>query len=122
MDTSSTEVASPDQQPSQSISELISKGWTQKAEGKYDEAEASFRKALSLDSQSVEANYGIALTLKAQDRRQESIQGFEKVIELVDSRVEDRTRGEMLKRLSQAHINQLRSGDWGLEKEMWKRK
>ena len=111
-----------EQAPSQTIAEIINKGWLQKAEGKYDDAEASFRMAVSIDSDSIEAHYGLGMALKGQDRRQESIKSFEKVLELVDIRVEDRTRGEMLKRLAHAHVNQLRSGDWGLEKEIWKHK
>lgn len=102
--------------------DIISKGWEYKANGKFDDAEASFRKAISLDPKSVEAYYGLGLTLKAQDRRQDSIKGFEQVLVLISTDLEDRTRGEMLRRLAMAHINQLRSGDWGLEKEIWKKK
>ena len=102
--------------------EYINKGWEFKASGKFDDAETNFRKAISLDPSSVEAYYGLSLTLKAQDRRQESIAGFEKVLELIDLGMEDHVRGEMLRRLALAHINQLRSGDWALEKEIWKHK
>jgi tetratricopeptide (TPR) repeat protein len=112
---SSTTDAVSNRHPSQTIVDLINKGWMLKAERKYEEAEASFRKALSIDGNSGEAYYGLGLTLKAQDRRQDSIKSFEKALELIDTHVEDRTRGEMLKRLANAHINQLRSGDWGLE-------
>jgi tetratricopeptide (TPR) repeat protein len=101
-------------------SEYINKGWEQKSSGKLDEAEASFRKAISLESRSVEAYYGLALILKIQDRRQESIKSFEKVIELINSSDEDKVRGKMLQRLSKGHINQLSCGDWNLEKEIWK--
>ncbi len=105
-----------------STGEFIKKGWEFKASGKFDDAEASFRKAISVDPSSVEAYYGLSLTLKSQDRRQDSIAGFEKVLELIDLGMEDRVRGEMLRRLALAHINQLRSGDWNLEKEIWKHK
>jgi tetratricopeptide (TPR) repeat protein len=108
------------QETSSPTAEFIRKGWEFKASGKFDDAEANFRKAISMDPSSVEAYYGLSLTQKAQDHRQDSIAGFEKVLELIESGVEDRVRGEMLRRLALAHINQLRSGDWGLEKEIWK--
>jgi tetratricopeptide (TPR) repeat protein len=111
-----------EQKASGSTSEFIKQGWEFKTNGKFDDAEASFRKAISADPSSVEAYYGLSLTLKSQDRRQDSIAGFEKVLELIDLGSEDRVRGEMLRRLALAHINQLRSGDWNLEKEIWKRK
>lgn len=121
MTASNQETATEQKVPS-SVVELISKAWEMKAGGKFDDAEANFRKAISLDPTSVEAHYGLSLTLKSQDRRQESIAGFEKVLELIEQGVEDRVRGEMLRRLTLGHINQLRNGDWALEKEIWKRK
>lgn len=108
-------------QPS-STDEYIKQAWSLKASGKLDEAESYFRKAIEQKPEMIEANYGLGLTLKAQGRRQDSIQCFEKVIELIDKGIDDQTRGEMLRRLSLAHINQIRSGDWGLEKEIWKHK
>ncbi len=77
---------------------------------------------MALDSKSIEAHFGLGLTLKAQDRRQECIKSFEDVLGLIGEQVEDRSRAEMLKRLAHGHINQLRNGDWGLEKEIWKHK
>jgi tetratricopeptide (TPR) repeat protein len=102
-------------------SEQIREGWVLKASGKLDEAETSFRKAISEMPDSVEAYYGLALTLKLQGRKQESIKSFEKVIELVENDFPDVVRGHMLRRLCKGHINQLNIGDWNLEKEIWKR-
>ncbi len=121
MVTSNPEKIVVEKQPS-TIEEYIKQAWSQKASGKLDEAEAFFRKAITQKPEMIEAHYGLGLTLKAQGRRQDSIQCFEKVIELIDQGIDDRTRGEMLRRLSLAHINQIRSGDWGLEKEIWKHK
>ena len=113
---------SAEQKAPVSTAEFINKGWEYKTGGKFDDSEASFRKAISADPSSIEAYYGLSLTLKAQGRRQDSIAGFEKVLELIDLGIEDRVRGEMLRRLALGHINQLRSGDWNLEKEIWKHK
>lgn len=121
MIASNTEKIVEGKQPS-SVEEYINQAWSLKASGKLEEAEAFFRKAISQKPDLIEANYGLGLTLKAQGRRQDSIQCFERVIELIDKGIDDQTRGEMLRRLSLAHINQMRSGDWGLEKEIWKHK
>jgi tetratricopeptide (TPR) repeat protein len=110
-----------EKQPS-TAEEFVNLGWAKKASGNLDDAEANFRKAISQKPDLVEAHYGLGLVLKAQDRRQDCIQSCEKVIELIDRGIDDRVRGEMLRRLSLAHINQLRSGDWGLEQEIWKHK
>ena len=120
--TANNPETSTGQKTPSSASELINKAWELKASGKIDDAEVIFRKAIAIHPSSLEANYGLSLMLKSQDRRQESIAGFEKVLELIDQGVEDRARGEMLRRLALAHINHLRSGDWALEKEIWKHK
>lgn len=87
-----------------------------------DAAEENFRQALTLNPRSVDAYYGLGLVLKAQDRRQDAIQAFQKVIELIDAQaVEDRSRAQMLRRLSIGHMNQMKTGDWDLEKEIWGR-
>ena len=103
--------------------DFVSQGYTNKASGKFDDAEASFRKAIALDPGSYEAYYALGLALKAQDRRQESSQCFEKVLDLLSNETSiDVARAHMLQRLVKAHINQLRSGDWDLEKEIWQHK
>jgi len=102
--------------------DFILQGYMLKASGKFDDAEANFRKAISLEPASVEAYYALGLVLKAEDRRQDSIMCFEKVLGLIDADPKDAGRAHMLQRLVKAHINQLRSGDWDLEKEIWQHK
>ena len=70
---------------------------------------------------SINAYYGLGLILKVQGRKQESIDAFNKVIELLETDpIEEQARSEMLRRLSKAHINQMTTGDWGLDGEIWK--
>ena len=106
----------------QTAEDFIGQGWSYHASVKNDSAaENSFRQAISLSPNSVDAYYGLGLVLKAQARKQESINSFNKVIELLETNpTEEQARGEMLRRLSMAHINQMNSGDWGLEGEIWK--
>lgn len=87
-----------------------------------DAAEENFRQAIALNPKAVDAYYGLGLVLKAQDRRQEAILAFQQVVDLLATDiVEDRIRSQMLRRLSIGHMNQMKTGDWDLEKEIWKR-
>lgn len=106
----------------QTAEEFIDQGWSFHAQQKDETAaEESFRRAISLSPEYVDAYYGLGLVLKAQDRRQESMETFKDVVELIETNpTKEQARGEMMRRLSIAHINQMESGDWGLEGEIWK--
>jgi len=105
-----------------SESDYYEQGWLLHSSRKdEDAAEENFRQAIAFNPKFIDAYFGLGLVLKSQDRRQESIQAFQIVINLLESDpLEDRSRAEMLRRLALAHINQMRSGDWNLEKEIWK--
>jgi tetratricopeptide (TPR) repeat protein len=105
------------------VDDLLRSGWASFTKGDLDAAEANFRKASSLNPRSVEAHFALGISIKAQDRKKEAIKAFKQVITLIEENVlDDRTRGAMLRRLALGHINQANSGDWNLEKEIWKRK
>ena len=103
--------------------DFLRKGWMQHAGEKlYSSAEESFRRAISLSPNMVDAHYALGLVLKAQRRNAEAIQAFEKVVSLISAGVlEDHVRGTMLRRLALGHANQLTGGDWALEAEIWKK-
>jgi tetratricopeptide (TPR) repeat protein len=109
--------------PDKTYEDYYREGWSLHGIKKdEDAAEENFRQAIALNPKSVEAYYGLGLVLKAQDRRQEAIRAFRQVVDLLDAdTVEDRIRSQMLRRLSIGHINQMKTGDWDLEKEIWKR-
>jgi cytochrome c-type biogenesis protein CcmH/NrfG len=90
-----------------SYEDYYREGWTFHG-SKQDEtaAEESFRQAIALNPNSVEAYYGLGLVLKAQDRRQEAIPAFQKVVDLLEANpIDDRSRSQMLRRLSIGHMN-----------------
>ena len=104
--------------------DFFRQGWIQHSSEK-DEgaAEESFRQAISLGRNNVDAYYGLGLVQKAQGKNKEAVDTFQTVIDKIEAGgIEDRVRAEMLRRLTLGHINMLKSGDWGLEEEIWRHK
>lgn len=110
--------------PPKTFKEYYSEGWALHGSNKDDDAaEENFRHAIAVDPNSADAYFGLGLVLKSQDRRQEAIDSFEKVVDILDNtNQEDVIRTKMLRRLALGHINQMRKGDWDLEKEVWGKK
>lgn len=105
----------------QSAAEFQNKGWHNYGTGDLRAAEDYFRKAISLSPALIDAYYGLGLVQKAAGDRQGAVDTFQKVLDLLehDTSIEN-TRQAMLHRLANAQVNMLNSGDWGLEKEIWK--
>lgn len=116
----------PEQPPAsepKTAEEYLRVGWVLHASGQDEAAEKDFRKALELQPDSVEPYYALGLSLKAQDRREETIQAFQTVVSLLDKSNElNNNRKTMLHRLALGHINMLKQGDWNLEKEIWQKR
>jgi len=107
----------------ESVNELIAKGWSYHANGAEEDAENYFRAAAEKDGRSIEAHFGLALVLKSQGRRKEAASTFDQVVALLDKHViSDKGRSTMLRRLAKAHINEIETGDWNLEAEIWQKK
>lgn len=104
------------------FAEFYRQGWAQHAAGKQEAAEASLRKAIELEPNSVDAFYTLGLTLKKADRRREAVEAFRQALDLIAAgALEHGSRSEMVRRLSLGHINQIEKGNWNLEKEIWQR-
>lgn len=100
----------------------LRRGWAFHAKDMESEAEADFKQALALDANSVDANYALGLTKKAQGQREAALEYFRKAMELIEAgKVKQGTQPEMLRRLTLGHINELSEGDWNLEAEIWRR-
>ena len=91
-------------------------GWTEYARSRPVDAEAAFRQVLALNQQSADAWYGLAMSLRAQDRKEDAIQAFQQAVDLLTKLhiADNPTRVLMMRQLAQAHINQLTQGDWKL--------
>ncbi len=99
---------------------FLQRGWAYHARGEQEKAESDFRRAVSFSPESVEANYAMGLIMKSQDKTQEAIELFEKTMDLIlQGKIEDHSKSEMMRRLTLAHINELKTGDWNLEDQIW---
>jgi len=106
----------------QSLDEYLRQGWANYGRRDLGAAEERFRKAISLDPALIDAFYGLGLALKAQGRKEEAVEIFLKLVDLLENDTTlDNIRRTMLQRLTKGQINLLKFGDWGLEKEIWKR-
>jgi len=78
---------------------------------RYEEAIKEFQAALKLDRNFLDAHYGLGLALKASGEKKEAIAEFEKASSLA-AKLDDFVRGQMLTRLAEGHLNDLKTGDW----------
>jgi tetratricopeptide (TPR) repeat protein len=115
------EVVDPRDMPKPSdLASFLRRGWAYHSRQNESAAEGDFRSALALDGDSVDAHYGLGLSLKSQGRREDAVAIFKKALTLLGT-VEGagQVRSSMLHRLILGHINELTLGDWNLEQEVW---
>ena len=62
--------------------------------------------------------YALGLNYKASGNNIKALESFNNAIKVLD-RLEDHVRARMLLRLIHGQINQIKDGDWNLEKEIW---
>ncbi len=92
-------------------------GWGYYGQRQYADAIKAFREAVRLDSDCIDAHYGLALALKEAGAPHDAIPEFETVIKLAPT-LEAKTRGHMLARLATGHINQINKGEWDLGRDL----
>src|SRR5712692_317294 len=93
-------------------------GWGYYGQRKYEGAATAFRQALSLDRNLTDAHYGLGLTLKESGAGQDAVAEFEAVVKLAPQD-QNAVRGQMVARLARGHINRIKSGDWGLDADIF---
>jgi tetratricopeptide (TPR) repeat protein len=92
-------------------------GWGYYGQKQFEEAIKEFQEALKIDANAVDAHYGLGLALKGFGSKMEAVAAFEKAAALAPQ-MPDKVRGAMLMRLAHGQINQLKKGDWDLDKEL----
>ena len=99
---------------------FMQRGWAHHARGSQNQAESDFRRAISYSPESVDANYALGLVMKSQGNKEGAVELFNKAMELIKQGIiEDYSQSEMMRRLTLGHINELTTGDWNLEDQIW---
>jgi tetratricopeptide (TPR) repeat protein len=90
--------------------DFVTQGWAEHVNGEHANSEASFRKALELNAQSIEAYYGLAMALKSQNQLQPATEAFEKVVAGInaDQMKNDPARASILRNLANTQIEFIR--------------
>ena len=113
-------VPDPTTMSAQTAFEYASRGWLFYSHKKFGKAVDDFRHGLEKEKNEIDTWYGLGLSLKAAGSGGEAVEAFSKVLALIVS-LEDKQRANVLGRLAKGQINQIKTGDWNLEKEVWKR-
>jgi tetratricopeptide (TPR) repeat protein len=95
------------------------RGWLYFSRQNFDLAIQDFRHILSVDANDIDAWYGLGLAQKSAKDTPKALEAFEKVLNLIVI-LDDSQRASILSRLAKGQINQIKTGDWNLEKEVWK--
>ena len=75
-------------------------------------------KALDETPDNPDILYALGLNYKADGNIKKAVESFTNATEFLD-KLEDHVRARMLLRLIHGQINQIKDGDWNLEKEIW---
>ena len=82
-----------------SATAYVDKGWSHFSRGELGQATSAFEKAVSLDSQSIDAQYGLGVVAKAEGDNARARQAFERVLVLADSST-DVAKATMMRRMA----------------------
>ena len=102
----------------ETAADYLQRGWLYYSHQKFDLAIADFQYVLKTDPDNVDTLYGLGLTQKASGASPQALATFGQVLKLVP-KISDHQKESVLARLVKGHINQIKTGDWNLEKEVW---
>lgn len=110
-------VPDPTEMEASTVEEYVNRGMLFYSHEKFDQAEADFKQAMSMDPEAVDAIYGLALNYKASNQADQAIEAFQKVIALLDQgKMDDQPeRKTMLTRISKSHIKSLEASESAAE-------
>ncbi len=99
---------------------FMRRGWAFHAHGDQEQAESDFRRAISYSPESVDANFALGLVMKSQGNKDEAVELFNKSMKLIEQgKIDDPAKSTMMRRLTLGHVNELTTGDWNLEDQIW---
>ncbi len=103
------------------VEDFQKRGMAYYARKQFTEAEADFKKAISMDGNNIDSFYSLGMVLKAMNRKDDAVAAFKQALNLIRAIPDEKTtKSDMLRRLALGHVNEMTQGDWNLEKEIWK--
>ncbi len=114
-------IPDPDKMNPQTDEDFLERGWLYYSKKKFELAESDINKVLQNEPANVDGWYVLGLTMKAMGQNQKAIEAFSKIDSIV-AEIDDHQRATIISRLAHGQINQITTGNWDLEKEVWKKK
>jgi len=107
--------------PPQDAQGYLNRGVVFYARRQYEQAIQDLLQAASLDASLVDPHYCLGMAYKASQQNSEAIQAFQQALAQLEKQTILRAEAKtMLRRLALAHINEIQTGNWNLEKEIWR--
>ncbi len=106
-------MASSPNQPANTkdVDALVGQAWSEHYRGQNDTALQMFRDVLQKWPDHIDANYGLALTLKTMGQKDQAVEGFRKTKQLVDAaqqtQNDENSRYQMLARMIDQQLSSL---------------
>ncbi len=110
----------PEKMNPQSPEDFLERGWLYYSLQKYELALADFDVALKNDPDNLDSWYALGLALKAMGDGQKAVEAFSRVDSLTGY-IDEHQKAMIISRLAHGQINQIKTGNWNLEKEVWKK-
>ncbi len=110
----------PEKMNPQTPDDFLERGWLYYSLQKYELAAADFDVALRNAPGSLDSWYALGLTLKAMGDGQKAVEAFSRV-DIMTGEIDDHQKAMIISRLAHGQINQIKTGNWNLEKEVWKK-
>ncbi len=110
----------PEKMNPQSPEDFLERGWLYYSLQKYELAQADFDVALRNDPDNLDSWYALGLTLKAMGNGLKAVEAFSRV-DALTGYIDEHQKAMIISRLAHGQINQIKTGNWNLEKEVWKK-
>jgi tetratricopeptide (TPR) repeat protein len=85
---------------------FVDKGWSHLSRGEYDPALEAFEKAASLDSRSIDAQYGLGAAARLKGDKERARQAFQRAVEISEGGA-DAAKGTMMGRMARWSLREL---------------
>ncbi len=114
-------ILDPDKMIPQSNEDFLERGWLYYARKQFELAQSDINQVLQNEPNNVDGWYVLGLTLKALGKTQKAVDAFSRIDSVINE-IDDHQRATIISRLAHGQINLLTTGNWNLEKEVWKKK